>query len=419
MHLLLRDVNLAWPQGEGFAVSRGDVHVLDGVVLNTVPATPPRRTLECGGRLALPGLVNAHHHIYSALAAGLDPGLPLLDFTGILRGMWWRLDRALDRDAVRLSAMLAARESLRWGVTTVFDHHISVPFIEGSLALLQETLQAQGVAGVLCFETSGRNGGEVFRRSLDENVRHGAMLGLHAGFTLSDDELAACAAACPRPVHVHIAEGMADEDDARRRGLRAAARLDRFGLLRPGSILAHGCHLDDDELALLAGRGVWLAQAAESNLNNAQPPLDLRRALDAGLHICVGTDGMSGAVLRAWRTSVLYNRFIRRSPDVGWDVAVALLLGNWQLKRAWGLPRGVLPGEVADIAVMDYTSAGPLDAGNLPGHLLYGAAEAPARWVVRADGLSLDDFLPTAPPPENTEAITRALWKRFANEEPQ
>ncbi len=83
--------------------------------------------------LILPGLVNLHHHFYSALARGLDPGVRLADFGQILEGLWWRLDRALDPDTVRLSAALSLADCIRWGCTTVFDHHASPTHLRGSL----------------------------------------------------------------------------------------------------------------------------------------------------------------------------------------------------------------------------------------------------------------------------------------------
>ncbi|MEK6253060.1 MAG: hypothetical protein N2B05_00040, partial [Gemmatimonadales bacterium] len=61
-------------------------------------AYPAALYLDARGGLILPGLVNLHHHFYSALARGLDPGVEMRDFPEILDRMWWRLDRALDRD---------------------------------------------------------------------------------------------------------------------------------------------------------------------------------------------------------------------------------------------------------------------------------------------------------------------------------
>ena len=70
-----------------------------------------------------PGLVCAHHHLYSALARGMPapPGVPT-EFTDILKLIWWRLDRALDLDTIEWSAKLGALEALEAGCTAIVDH---------------------------------------------------------------------------------------------------------------------------------------------------------------------------------------------------------------------------------------------------------------------------------------------------------
>ncbi|MCD4829602.1 MAG: amidohydrolase family protein [Candidatus Cloacimonetes bacterium] len=427
MLLQLCDLILVWPDDAGLRVRRGDIFIAEGIVRFDIPSRKPDRVIDCGGAVAMPGLVNAHHHIYSTLATGLDPGRPLHDFTGILRGLWWRLDRALNEEAVKLSALLAARDSLRHGVTTVFDHHVSVPFIEDSLHIIDDILRGQGVGAVLCWEGSGRHGDAVYDRITRENLSFAAdagrgMLGLHASFTLSDRQLRRTAnSGVGMPIHIHVAEGIADvEDTVKNYGCTIIERLEAHDLLRPGSLLAHGCRLNNTELAMLSGRDVWLALAVESNLNNALPPLDAASALAAGVRLCTGTDGMGGDVLRSWRAMFLQHRLLHSDPDSGFDVAAAMLLGGYSLKEFWGFPLGVRDGERADIAVFDYVPAGPVTSLNALGHLLYGLAGSAARWVVQADRITLDEGCPTAPLPDiyhRREVITRRLWKRFAKQE--
>ena len=427
MLLQLQNLTLLRPEDGAIAVHRGDIYIEDGLVRYTAPGRTPHRVIDAQGALALPGLVNAHHHIYSALATGLSPGKPLRDFEGILGDMWWRLDQELDEESVRLCALLAARDCLRCGVTTVFDHHVSVPFVEGSLHTLDRELRQQGVNAVLCWEATGRYGEELFACALAQSVSFAAetgrgMLGMHASFTLEEHHLRQVAAASPDvPVHIHVAEGAVDEQQCRERyGVSVVERLRRHGLLRPGSLLVHGCHLADDELAAMAAADVWLAQAVESNRNNALPPLDLTRALQQNVKLCAGTDGLGSDVLASIRAAFWQHRLAHRDPDAGWDVAAAMFHGNYELKQQWGFPLGVRPDEPADIAIFHYTPAGTVDAANALGHVLYGLAGSAARWVVQADRLSLDESRPTAPLPEiyqRREAITRALWNRFIDQE--
>ena len=103
--------------------------------------------LDLDGALVLPGLVNAHTHLYSALARGMPgPAEPPKSFVEILEKVWWRLDRALDEESVYLSALVGAIEAARSGTTLVFDHHSSPSFIRGSLATLRRADRGGGAA---------------------------------------------------------------------------------------------------------------------------------------------------------------------------------------------------------------------------------------------------------------------------------
>ena len=216
------------------------------------PAAAEAVDLE--GELLLPGLVNAHHHLYSALAGRLQwPPLPG-EFTEILRQVWWRLDRALDPDSIRASARLGLAASVTQGVTTIIDHHSSPLAAAGSLDILAEEAGAMGVKIALALEVSDRDGPEAFRACVDENLRAlsrhaggettAALFGLHAGFTLCDESLELCADATDAPFHLHCAEGEEDLAHAQSLGYGGVVdRLEALSILRPGTLLAHGIHL--------------------------------------------------------------------------------------------------------------------------------------------------------------------------------
>ncbi|MBT7122253.1 MAG: amidohydrolase family protein, partial [Clostridia bacterium] len=87
------------------------------------------------GSLIMPGLINTHGHIYSALARGmsLSGGKVSKNFTQILENLWWRVDRALGIEEIKSSAYTTYLDGIRNGVTTVFDHHASAGKVQGSL----------------------------------------------------------------------------------------------------------------------------------------------------------------------------------------------------------------------------------------------------------------------------------------------
>ena len=112
------------------------------------PVDDPRMTPS--GPAVTPGLVDAHHHLYSALARGMPaPRSTPTTFRGILEQVWWRLDRALDLEMIAWSARLAALEALESGTTAIVDHHESPNAIEGSLSVIADACAEVGVRVVV------------------------------------------------------------------------------------------------------------------------------------------------------------------------------------------------------------------------------------------------------------------------------
>jgi cytosine/adenosine deaminase-related metal-dependent hydrolase len=88
------------------------------------------------------------------LATGLSPIGPVNNFTQILENLWWHLDKTLDEESIYYSAIYGLMQSIRYGVTTVFDHHASMSSVSGSLSLIENAFRDVGLKGVLCYEIS-------------------------------------------------------------------------------------------------------------------------------------------------------------------------------------------------------------------------------------------------------------------------
>ncbi len=376
-----------WEQGH--VVVEGDRIARAGP--GPAPALPGAAVLDAGGRLVTPGLVNAHAHLYSALARGIplqrfDP----TSFREILEQLWWKLDRALDLDGVYHSGVVGALGHLRSGVTALFDHHASPGAIEGSLAALKRAIEAVGLRADLCYEVTDRGGEAERDAGIRENVRYAreervpgffaAHIGLHASFTLSDATLArarAEAEALGLGYHVHLAEGKEDPVDALARyGVRTAERLDRFGILGEGSLLIHGIQLSGAELELLLSRGGTVVHNPRSNMNNAVGAAPVGAMLARGIRVALGTDGFGSDLLTEALAARLLAHHASGDPTTLPDPQLlSLLRENYRLAEgAFGVPLGrVAPGYAADLVLWDYVPPTPLEAGNLLSHLLFGA----------------------------------------------
>ncbi len=413
------------------SVERSDLRIEGGDIVARGPQVRPvpgEDVLDLEGALVLPGLVNAHTHLYSALARGMPgPAEPPRSFVEILEKVWWRLDRALDEESVHLSGLVGAIEAARSGTTVLFDHHASPSFVQGSLATLRRAIEEVGLRSVLCYETTDRNGVDGRDAGIAENQDFLAsgptaltrgMVGAHASFTLSDeslDLLAGAAAYRGSSVHVHVAEDRCDVEDSRRRcGAGVVERLRRHGLLGQGALLAHCVHLEGEELAEAQDAGAWLLHCPRSNMNNAvgrAPTAAFRRA-------ALGTDGLDEDMLAEARVAFLGMRDAGRDDALG---AAARMLAEGQRLAGefFGLPLGRLDaGAPADLVVLDYRPPTPVTADNLAGHLLFGldrshvrSTMVAGRFVLRDRRIaSVDEGLVFA----RARLAAQALWGRMS-----
>lgn len=397
----LIDNSLVW-DGENRLIEGGAILIEDGAVKEvlteeerkgyTLPTDTER--IDGTGKLAIPGLINAHTHLYSSLARGMVlPSFSPRSFTGILEQLWWRLDKALDPESVRVSALIGAMEAARCGVTTLIDHHASPHSVPGSLNLVKTAVCDEvGLRGAFCYELSDRDGAEIRDQGIAENLgfiaarnpddpMSTALFGLHASFTLSDETLKLVADRIPDGVgvHIHVAEGPEDEIRCvEEHGMRIIERLNHYGLLRDNSILAHCLHLDEREKDLVARSGAIVVHNPRSNMNNAVGAFDMDGFLNRDVLVGLGTDGLGANMLTELFTASILQKHERRDPLAGGfpDLYKILFVDNPAIaSRLFGIEFGrIAPGAAADIAVFDYHPPTPIDAGNVLGHLLFGIA---------------------------------------------
>lgn len=301
-----------------------------------------------------PGLVCAHHHLYSALARGMPaPPADPTTFREILELVWWRLDRALDLEMLEWSAKLGALEALEAGTTTIIDHHESPNAIEGSLSVIADACAEVGVRVSCSYGVTDRHGPDGARRGLAENDRFLAaggtgLVGVHAAFTCSDDTLAAAAELAQRHqvgVHIHVAEGPDD-----------AGAVDRLrDLADERWLVVHGVHLADDH-----GLAGTLVHNPRSNMNNS---VGYARPTRFTNPVALGTDGIGADMLDEVRLAYVRAREhdLAVTPDTVW---------GW-LATGWELA----PAAADDVVTWSYPAM-------TPWHLAYTTTVRPQEIVV-------------------------------------
>ena len=431
--LLIKGGNLVTLDEQNRFIENGKIYV-EGTKIVDVGDFPddrytPDRTIDAAGNVVMPGLINAHHHLYSTFARGFTPpGAAPTNFEQILSQLWWKLDRALDAEDVYYSALLALMEAARAGCTTVIDHHASPACADGSLDRVERAFRDTGLSGCLCYEVSDRNReGE----GIEENERYirkcresdddqmTALFGLHALMTLGTGTLERCAeiaADLDTGFHVHAAEDRSDVWLTEgRHGRRVMDRFMDFGIPGPKSIFVHGVHLEPGEMDLLQSTDSLLVVNPESNMNNGVGVPPILEMLEHGVNIGMGTDGMSSHMISQARAFYLSQRCVHRDPTLAFVEASQALLETNRLicNRLFSEPRGALaPGQLADIVIPEYQPFTPLNAGTYYGHLLFGLSFARVRTTIARGRVIVDEG---CLPGLDEEAIRARCAERASN----
>jgi len=436
------------------------IYIEDGKIVEIGPEAelkakyPHSEILDAGGQYVMPGNICAHTHFYGMYSRGMAiPGDAPAEFSQILKKLWWPLDLALDEDAVAYSALICLIDAIKHGTTTLFDHHASPNFIDGSLDVIAEAVDKSGLRACLCYEVTDRNGEADAKAGIAENVRFikkltadggrrtaesssrsafgglrsrlAASFGLHAPLTLSDSTLEASRAAAPQGTgfHLHVSESRDDGQYVASLGKGCPVDwLNQYGILGPKTIIAHGVHLDDREIAQVAESHTWITHQPRSNMNNAVGVARVESLLARGVRVGLGNDGFSNTMWDEWKVTYLLHKLATGDPRNmnGNTVVEMAIYNNAALANLYfpDAPLGIIAlGAAADLIFVDYQAPTPVTPGNLPWHIMFGFNESMVTTTI-VDGqvlmrdrqlLTLDEVAIAA----EARELAPKVWERY------
>jgi guanine deaminase len=375
---------------------QADILIRDDTIaeIGTPRAPPATKEIDARGKLLHAGLINAHMHGHGNLAKGMGDRwtLELL----LTAAPWITGHRSLEDKY--LSTLIGAAEMLMKGCTACYDlmAEFPTPSVEG-LEAVGRAYSDAGIRAVIAPMVADLSFFEAipglmealppplqkeverlrlapYRTSL-ENMRkalHGwkfdrdairpavaPTIPLHC----SDDFLKGCgnlAREHGTGLQTHLSESKVQAVSALKTyGKSLAAHMDELGLVGPGFTAAHGVWLDDEDMKRLAGRGASVAHNPGSNMRLGSGIADMRRMLECGLNVGIGTDGASSSdnlnMYEAMRIASLASKV--RGPD--WERWITtkevLEAGTAGSARALGFDKlgRLAPGYKADIVFLD------------------------------------------------------------------
>jgi 5-methylthioadenosine/S-adenosylhomocysteine deaminase len=257
-----------------------------------------RETVDCGGRVLLPGLINAHTHVPMTLLRGLADDLRLDVW---LMGYMMPVEREyVSPEFVQLGTSIGCAELIRSGVTTFNDMY----YFEEDVAKAAAAAGMRAVCGqtVLKFPTpdadSYEDSMEMARDYIKRWKDHPLIvpsIAPHAPYTCTTEILHAAADLAREydvPLHIHIAETALEVDNMRNdQGMPVVPYVKKQGLFEAKVIAAHCVHIDTGEMRTLLHAGAGVAHNPSSNLKLASGFAPVVKMLETGLNVGIGTDG--------------------------------------------------------------------------------------------------------------------------------
>jgi len=377
------------------------------------------RILDCTDKWVTKSFGNAHHHVYSTLARGMPaPPKQPSNFYEILKYIWWRLDKTLDLQMIEASALATAVACAKNGVTFVVDHHASPFAVEGSLETIAKAFDQVGVAHLLCYEMSDRDGETVREKGLEETEHylksgHQGLVGLHASFTVGEALLQRAVELAERldsGIHIHVAEDSVDQEwSLRDYGKRVVERLHEAGALEFGkTILAHGLYLSERERKLFRDSNAFLAENVESNLNNN---VGTFRAQGLGDRILLGTDGMHSDMLRSAKVAYFLGQREGVTPDQVYN--------RFRKIHTYIRQNGFSGDGENNLVVLNYDTPTEMNAGNFLSHFIYGFESRHVESVIASGKLIYHQGKMLTVDEEDVLQFAREqgrrLWKKLNN----
>ena len=296
-HILTMDADLRQFSSGALALS-GSTILAVGETADLQAAYPGFEQVDCQGQVLMPGLVNAHTHVPMTLLRGLADDLRLDVW---LMGYMMPVEREfVSPDFVRLGTRLACAEMIRGGVTCFADMY----YFEDDIAAATAEAGLRAVCGqsVLKFPTPDAASYEeslAYARAFIQKWKGHPLIvpavAPHAPYTCTPEILKACTALALEfdvPLHIHIAETAGEVENMRAEsGMPVVPYVKKQGVLEARVIAAHCVHIDEGEIRTLQHARAGAAHNPSSNLKLASGFAPVRRMLELGLNVGIGTDG--------------------------------------------------------------------------------------------------------------------------------
>ena len=367
----------------GFLCIRGEA--ISAVAKGDPQEIRAAKTIDAGGGLILPGLINGHTHAAMTLFRGLADDLPLMDW---LNHYIFPVESRMDPEFVRTGTLLACAEMILSGTTTFCDMYL----FEEEVAQAAQTAGMRCLVGEVLYDFPSPNYGPIeqgfkYTVALIRKWQGHPLVSIavepHAVYTCSP-ELLVRANQLSReymvPLIIHVAESASEIEEVRKKyGRKPFEHLESLGVLGPHVIADHCVHLDETEIRRMMTHDVKAITNPESNMKLASGISPVPRLLAQGITVGLGTDGCASNnnldLFEEMDTTAKLHKVGAMDPTV-LDAFTVLRMATLSGAKALGMADRIgslQPGKKADVIVIDTHKPHLTPMYNPYSHLVYAA----------------------------------------------
>lgn len=344
--------------------------------------------IDATGKIVMPGFINTHTHVAMALLRGISDDVPLMEW---LEQHIWPVESKMEYRDVLVGARLGILEMLLGGTTAFVDMY---PFEEA----VAEAAEGVGIRAIVSpclmdfkMEHFENDWQQIIKRFSNSRLVT-IMMGPHAVYTLSEQNLQRSIALSKElgtGNHIHLSETAVEVENAHKKyGMTPTEYLEKAGLFKTPTLAAHCVVMSDRDIEILSRHNVSVAHNPQSNMKLGSGIAPVKRFLDAGINVSIGTDGASSNNdLDMWeemRTASLLQKAVTGDPSVipaYTALQMATVNGAQAIGRKGEL--GVLSrGALADIQLVNIEKPHLYPHTNLISELVYSTHSSDVETVI-------------------------------------
>ena len=395
MGIVLKNISAILPNGEKDEIKETSIYI-EGDKIAAIGNAPADfvedKIIDGKDRLVIPGLVNCHTHSYMAFMRNVADDLSFMDW---LFGTIDPIEQQMTDEDTYWGACLAILEMMKSGTTCFNDMQMNIH--QTTRAVKESGMRAvisRGLVGSGNDEAGQMRLAQAYeeRDAAKDCDRLTFMLGPHAPYTCDDGFMRIVSEEAKKNnmrIHVHLSESVSEIEQIKEKYECSPIEMaNNNGLFDVPAIAAHCVQVDDKDIAILKEKGVSVVTNPASNmkLGNGFAPVD--KMLDAGVNVCLGTDGAASNnslnMFHELSLLTLIHKGVNKTPQCV-SAREGFRIATINGAKALGLEKeigSIEVGKKADLAILNLNTPSLTPRNNLIAGLSYSANGSEVETVI-------------------------------------